>query len=70
MKPLHFEDVAVHFARINELIEAVQAVIGPDIPGADENLICHRGITTADKCGRCSRERRIHKAIKELKNER
>ena len=28
-----------------------------------ENLSCHRGITTADNCGRCTRAKQVYDAI-------
>lgn len=55
----------IFFARVKELIEAVEADLGPKV--SYDNLICHRGMTTPDKCGRCSREMRIRNAIQELK---
>lgn len=50
--------------KIKELICAIRAEIVS--PGDQTNLSCHRGITTAENCGRCSRERRIYAAIAEL----
>lgn len=53
--------------KVRELIDAILEEIGP--LSDQTNFICHRGITTAERCSRCSRERRIHDAIKALEEE-
>ncbi len=62
------ENCLVRVARMSpkvlRLIQAIKDVIGPKTDTT--NFPCHLGITTAAKCGRCSREAEIFQAIEDL----
>ena len=50
-----------------DLLEALEYMVGPRIDLT--NAICHRGITTAEKCGQCSKELKARAAIAKAKGE-
>lgn len=65
MSTQHTQDIAAERDRLKEinadLLEALEYMVGPRIDLA--NAICHRGITTAEKCGQCSKELKARAAI-------
>jgi hypothetical protein len=56
-------------AAVAELIEAAEALGGQASEAEREKWPCHNGITTAAKCGRCSRELRLRAALARVKGE-
>lgn len=55
-----------HGEAIRELVAAVKCAV--DLTPADQRAewVCHKGLTTADKCVRCSRELRVIAALAQL----
>ena len=57
--------VDIPFNKVQELIDAAEPF--GENPATDRsNYMCHSGITSADKCARCSRGSRVFNAVKEL----
>lgn len=55
-----------HGEAIRELVAAVKCAVDLTPTEQRAEWICHKGITTADKCGRCSRELRVIAALAQL----
>jgi hypothetical protein len=57
------DELNIASAAVAELVEAASAVADTTPEAQRENWSCHKGITTAAKCGRCGRELRLSAAL-------